>query len=69
MSRLALGEELAELQVALAIDIDQEQYRFAFADRVLVSRMIAPDGQALRAMAIRAVALVRGAPMPRVWTL
>lgn len=38
-------------------------------DGLLVARMIAPGGQALRAMAIRAAALIRGAPMPRVWTL
>lgn len=38
-------------------------------DGLLVARMIAPGGQALRAMAIRAAALIRGTPMPRVWTL
>ncbi len=38
-------------------------------DGLLMARMIAPGGQALRAMATRAIALVRGAPMPRVWTL
>jgi urease accessory protein len=38
-------------------------------DGVLVARMIAAEGQALRAMAIRAVSLVRDAPMPRVWNL
>ncbi len=38
-------------------------------DGLLVARMIAPGGQALRAMAIRAITLLRAAPMPRVWTL
>lgn len=36
---------------------------------ILVARMIAASGQALRAMAVRAATSVRGAPMPRVWTL
>jgi urease accessory protein UreH len=35
----------------------------------LIARMIAASGQALRAMAVRAATSVRGAPMPRVWTL
>jgi urease accessory protein len=38
-------------------------------DGLLVARMIAASGQPLRAMAIRAVSLLRGAPMPRVWNL
>lgn len=38
-------------------------------DGLLVARMIAAGGQALRAMAIRAISLVRAAPMPRVWNL
>ena len=31
------------------------------------ARLIATDGQALRAMAIRPITLLRAAPMPRVW--
>ena len=38
-------------------------------DGVLVARMIAASGQALRAMAVRAAATLRGAPMPWVWNL
>jgi urease accessory protein len=36
---------------------------------VTVVRMLAANGQALRALAIRAATTVRGVPMPRVWTL
>jgi urease accessory protein len=36
---------------------------------IVVARMIAVSGQVLRAMATRAVTVVRAVPMPRVWTL
>lgn len=36
---------------------------------MMVARMIAGSGQALRAMAIRAATVIRGRPMPRVWNL
>lgn len=38
-------------------------------DAVTIVRMVAESGQALRAMATRAVTTIRGLPMPRVWTL
>lgn len=38
-------------------------------DGIMVARMIAASGQALRALAIRAATTLRGVPMPRVWTL
>jgi urease accessory protein len=38
-------------------------------DGLLVARMIAANGQALRAMAVRAMTTIRDAAMPRVWTL
>jgi urease accessory protein len=38
-------------------------------DGLLAARMIAPSGQALRAMAVRAMITIRAAAMPRVWTL
>ena len=38
-------------------------------DGILVARMIAGSGQALRALAIRAATTLRGVPMPRVWNL
>ena len=38
-------------------------------DGILVARMIAGGGQALRALAIRAATTLRGSPMPRVWNL
>jgi len=38
-------------------------------DGILVTRMIAGSGQALRAMVIRAATTLRGSPMPRVWNL
>ena len=38
-------------------------------DGILVARMIAGGGQALRALAIRAAITLRGSPMPRVWNL
>lgn len=36
---------------------------------IVVVRMIAGVGQAVRAMAMKAAATVRGVPMPRVWSL
>ena len=36
---------------------------------VTVVRLLAASGQALRALAVRAATIVRGAPMPRVWSL
>ncbi|MCB1501250.1 MAG: urease accessory protein UreD [Bauldia sp.] len=36
---------------------------------MMVARMIAGNGQALRAMAVRAATTLRGVPMPRVWNL
>lgn len=38
-------------------------------DGLLVARMIAGSGQALRLMIIRAASTLHGAPLPRVWTL
>ena len=38
-------------------------------DAVTVVRMVAGSGQALRALAVRAVTTIRELPMPRVWTL
>jgi urease accessory protein len=35
---------------------------------MLVARLIAPTGQALRADLMRLVEALRGEPMPRVWT-
>ena len=38
-------------------------------DGMLVARLVAPTGQALRAVLIRLIERLRGVPMPRVWTL
>ncbi len=37
-------------------------------DGMLVARLIAPDGQALRADVVRLIETLRGRSMPRVWT-
>ena len=38
-------------------------------DGLLVARMLAPDGRALRARLVPVLEWLRGAPLPRVWTM